>query len=112
VRVERFLALAGAARADPLIVVNRCDLGDARLVELRMLGAPVVPVSALRRTHLEALALQPGETTVLLESSGAGKSTLVNALLGTDRLATGAVRERARTRPRTASSSSFRAEDS
>jgi ribosome biogenesis GTPase len=36
----------------------------------------------------------PGHTAVLVGSSGAGKSTLTNALLGTERMKTGEVRER------------------
>jgi ribosome biogenesis GTPase len=92
-RVERFLALAGAARVDPTVVVNKCDLGDPPLGELRATGAPVLPISALTGAGLDALHLAPGESTVLLGSSGAGKSTLVNRLAGSERLATGPVRD-------------------
>jgi len=58
-------------------------------------GVPLVAVSALERTGLDALApwLRPGDPVALLGSSGVGKSTLVNALLGSARQATGPVRE-------------------
>jgi ribosome biogenesis GTPase / thiamine phosphate phosphatase len=92
-RVERFVALAGAARVDPTVLVNKCDLGDPPLGELRTLGPPVLPISALTGAGVDALELRPGESTVLLGSSGAGKSTLVNRLAGSERLATGPVRE-------------------
>ena len=94
-RVERFLALAAAARVDPIVIVNKSDLGDPPLAELTAVagGAPVLPVSALNGTGLDALALGPGQSAVLLGSSGAGKSTLINALLGVDKQATGPVRE-------------------
>jgi ribosome biogenesis GTPase / thiamine phosphate phosphatase len=58
-------------------------------------GIPVHAVSATARTGLDALKiyLSQGKTAALLGSSGVGKSALINALLGTERLATGEVRE-------------------
>ncbi len=98
-RLERYLAAAWESGAEPVVVLNKADLADdldTRLAEAAAAapGAPVLAISALRGEGLDALApwLAPARTVALLGSSGAGKSTLVNALLGEDRQATGAVR--------------------
>jgi len=99
-RVERYLTAAWESGATPVVVLNKSDLAedpDASLAEVESVaaGASVVAVSALGPETLAALErwLAPGRTVALLGSSGVGKSTLVNALLGAERLATGAVRE-------------------
>jgi len=99
-RLERYLTAAWDSGAVPVVVLNKLDLaedGDARIAEVEALamGTPVVAVSALERRGLDGLLpwLAPGRTVALLGSSGVGKSTLVNALLGEERQATGAVRE-------------------
>ncbi len=98
-RLERYLAAAWECGAEPVVVLNKADLAAdpaARVAETGAVapGAAVVALSALAREGLDGLArwLVPGRTVALLGSSGAGKSTLVNALLGEERLATGAVR--------------------
>lgn len=99
-RLERYLAVAYAGGANPVIVLNKADLaGD--LAELRVAaeavapGVEVRPISALTGDGVAGLAathLAPGRTAVVLGSSGVGKSTLVNALLGREHLRTAAVR--------------------
>ncbi len=91
-RLERYLALVRQSCARPVVVLSKADLAAAsaplvRSVEAVAAGAPVLTVSALQGTGIDALAgyLRPGETVALLGSSGVGKSTLVNALLGRDR---------------------------
>lgn len=98
-RLERYLALAWSSGAEPVIVLNKADvcedvpgrIADATLVAP---GVPVRVISALEGVGLESLTplLSPGKTVALLGSSGVGKSTIVNALLGYERQATGAVR--------------------
>jgi ribosome biogenesis GTPase len=99
-RIERFLAAAWDSGAQPVVVLNKMDLAedlDAQIAEVEASspGVPVVATSALAGDRVDALAawLGPGTTVALLGSSGVGKSTLVNALLGDERQATGAVRE-------------------
>ena len=94
-RLERYLSVAWDSGATPLVVVTKADLGEAEEVEHVAIGVEVVRTSSFDgrgvddvRAHVPA-----GRTAVLVGPSGAGKSTLVNALLGEDRLATGAVRE-------------------
>ena len=87
-RIERYLAIAHASGAKPVIVINKSDLTDdpALLTEEIIpvaSGIPVIPVSAISGdgiTRLEPF-LTPGTTIVLIGSSGVGKSTLINRLL-------------------------------
>lgn len=100
-RIERYLAVAWAGGALPVIVLNKADVATDLLGQ-RMAAGGVAPgvevraISALTGDGIADLAaehLAPGRTAVVLGSSGVGKSTLVNALLGHDRLRTQAVRE-------------------
>ncbi|MBD2256082.1 ribosome small subunit-dependent GTPase A [Pseudanabaena sp. FACHB-2040] len=98
-RIERSLVLAWESGANPVIVLNKAD--DCEDLETRLeavegiaLGVPVVPISALTGSGIEALEpyLQPGQTVALIGSSGVGKSTLTNSLLGDSLQETRAVR--------------------
>jgi ribosome biogenesis GTPase / thiamine phosphate phosphatase len=99
-RLERYLALAWSSGAEPVIVLNKADLGDdvgGRMADVASVapGVPIRVLSARDGTGIDSLAplLEPGKTVALLGSSGVGKSTIVNALLGYERQATGAVRQ-------------------
>ncbi len=99
-RIERYLAIAAASGAAPVIVLNKADLCpdvDVRIREVEKVisGAPVHAVSAVTGTGMDTLKqyLGKGRTAALLGSSGVGKSAIINALLGEERLATGEVRE-------------------
>jgi len=99
-RLERGIALARSGGIDPLIVLNKADLDPARVpgrlaATLAVAGdVPVLVTSAAAGEGIDDLRarLQPGRTVALAGSSGVGKSSLVNALLGTERQATGTVR--------------------
>jgi ribosome biogenesis GTPase len=99
-RIERYLTAAWESGAEPVVVLNKADVAsdlESSIEEVRnvAIGVPIAAVSALERAGLEALEpwLAPGRTVALIGSSGTGKSTLINALLGEERQATGAVRE-------------------
>lgn len=83
--LNRCLIAAEAAGIRVLIVLNKCDIGDAdasmqRLQRYTGLGYAVMPLSA--RRDIEPLRQQlQGHTSVLVGQSGMGKSTIVNALL-------------------------------
>ncbi|MFI6578964.1 ribosome small subunit-dependent GTPase A [Nocardiopsis sp. NPDC050513] len=99
-RLERFLTLAWASGAAPVVAVTKADLAGDRLPEVVELvesvagGADVHTVSAHTGDGLDDLArrLLPGSTWVLLGTSGAGKSSLVNAVAGRTLMDTGEIR--------------------
>ena len=97
-RVERETVLGWESGAQPLVIVTKADIAPAGYVEelrARLVGVEVIATSAVSGLGVDhvAAALAPCRTAVMLGPSGAGKSTLINALLGEDRLATGAVRD-------------------
>jgi ribosome biogenesis GTPase len=88
-RLERYLAAIADGGASATIVINKSDLcrphelaalTDTLAVSAR--AAPIVTVSALTRSGLDALAIAPGTTVAFVGMSGVGKSSLLNALLG------------------------------
>ena len=98
-RVERTLAVVAAGGARAVVVLNKVDLARDPEADLGALasvsaGAPCLATSAATGQGIEALRglLPPGTTGALIGPSGIGKSSLMNALLGGDRQATGAVR--------------------
>jgi len=100
-RIERYLTLAAASGAMPVILLNKadlCDRSDAILLETEAiaLGTPALLVSAATGLGLDCVLarLPAGATGALLGSSGVGKSALINALLGRDLLATQPVRKK------------------
>lgn len=98
-RLERYLAAVWDSGADPVVVLNKIDLGsdvESMVDEIQAvaIAVPVVCMSAATgngmddlRTHLER-----GRTVGLIGSSGVGKSTIVNQLLGETVQATRSVR--------------------
>jgi ribosome biogenesis GTPase len=88
-RTERYLAIAHASGARPVLVINKSDLADdpaalAKEITEVAAGIPVILISAVSGAGLEQLDafLTPGTTIALIGSSGVGKSTLVNRLMG------------------------------
>jgi ribosome biogenesis GTPase len=99
-RLERYLTLAAASGASPVVVLNKADVCDdpgGRTEAARAVArdAPVVVCSAVADQDVDSLAmfLAPGRTVALLGSSGVGKSTIVNRLIGEERFPTREVRE-------------------
>ncbi len=98
-RVERYVALALAANAQPVLVLTKADLAadPGRLLAEAEVAAPeartalICAPAGLGLGEL-SFALAPGRTVVLIGSSGAGKSTLLNALAGEALAGTGEVR--------------------
>jgi ribosome biogenesis GTPase len=99
-RLERELVLAYDSGAEPIVVLTKVDLvadpepTRRELAEVA-LGAPVLIVSGLESIGIDQIrAYAAGNRTLaFLGASGVGKSTLVNALLDSEVMDTGHVRE-------------------
>jgi ribosome biogenesis GTPase len=98
-RIERYLAVAWASGATPVLVLTKADLcpdvpaAVARVAE-DAVGVDVLAVSALTGEGMPALAgrLAPGCTAAMVGPSGVGKSSLANALAGAPVAATAEIR--------------------
>lgn len=98
-RLERYIFQLANQHIKVIVLLNKADRAkEIRSMqdELADVGATVIVLSALKdpnvtvvRSHIHA-----GQTAVILGSSGVGKSTLTNRLLGEERQATQAIRER------------------
>lgn len=98
-RVERMLSAAWDSGATPVVLLTKVDLNPqfeavAQDLRLHAPGVEVLEVATVTGQGVEAVRemLQEARTGVLLGPSGVGKSTLVNRLLGSQAVATGAVR--------------------
>lgn len=99
-RLERELVLAFDSGAEPVVLLTKVDTVDdpeparQELADVA-LGVPVLLASGLTAVGIEAIrAYASGNLTLaFLGASGVGKSTLVNALLDSEIMATGEVRE-------------------
>jgi ribosome biogenesis GTPase len=93
--VDRYLCAARLMRASSALAWNKSDLAAAPAAELagyEALGCPVLPVSAVTATGIEALRAWIGQgTAILVGQSGVGKSSLLNALVPGADLVTGAI---------------------
>lgn len=84
--VDRFLLLARQVGVDPVLVVNKCDLEDERVIRswlapLEPTGVRSILTSAATGQGLDELrAALAGKLSSLAGQSGVGKSSLVNAL--------------------------------
>src|SRR5262249_14251207 len=100
-RLERLLAVAWSSGAQPAVLLTKADLNaqpQAAVAAVRELAGdvPILVTSTVLRAGLEEVQelVEPGRTAVLLGSSGIGKSSLINALLASDALEVGSVRDR------------------
>lgn len=83
--IDRLVVAARNQQLEPLIVVNKIDLGPEEAEEVRRiyeeLGLLVILVSAKEGVGVERLAAElAGRTTVLTGHSGVGKSSLLNRI--------------------------------
>lgn len=92
-RVERYLALAHAAKIKPVIVLTKVDKTDDAMffksqVQTLNEGLHIETVNAKDKSSLSSLRslCTEGHTIALVGSSGVGKSTLINNLSGSEQL--------------------------
>lgn len=92
--LDRYLAAAELMGIEAAIVYNKCDVAAAPsdLDTYARIGYAVTAVSAAAGTGVNALAPQlAAHRSALLGQSGVGKSSLLNALVGDDVQAIGAL---------------------
>lgn len=94
-RLERYLSLAWAGGAVPVVVLTKADLSPNLIHKLDQVktvsaGADVLVTSSLTDQGFKPITtyLESGKTYVFIGSSGVGKSTLINRLLGSEHLKT------------------------
>lgn len=99
-RLERELVLAHQSGAQPVVVLSKADLcpdptAARALVVPYAPGVDVLLTSAVSGVGVDTVAGygHGGRTLACIGASGVGKSTLVNALLGSDVQAIGAIRD-------------------
>jgi ribosome biogenesis GTPase len=101
-QIERFLALAWDSGAQPVLVLTKRDLVDSETAAVALAASEaissdltVVTASVVSGAGVDRIAamVSRGTTVALLGTSGAGKSSLVNALMGSDAVKTGEVRQ-------------------
>ncbi len=92
--VDRCLAVAFDQGITPIIVMTKSDLADSRNFLETYSSLDVTAFATARGADLSEITKQlAGKSSVLIGHSGVGKSTLVNALLGGEHRATGAVND-------------------
>ena len=86
-RIERYLTLARASGAQPVVLLNKSDLCEdvapaVRAMQAVACDAPVHAISGVTGKGMKQLTkyLREARTAVLLGSSGVGKSTIINRL--------------------------------
>lgn len=101
-RLERGLAMINEGKATPIIILNKGDLidkeaADKYLQDLtsRFPHVKVMTSAAKKGVGVEEIRslFKPNQSITFLGMSGVGKSTLINALLGSNELDTGGIRE-------------------
>nr|WP_033919796.1 ribosome small subunit-dependent GTPase A [Sphingomonas sp. 37zxx] len=99
-RLERYLVLTREVGVDPVVILTKADQAATpeRFVDAaRALqsGLQVALIDGRDRASVAGLARYCGlgKTVALVGSSGVGKSTLINTLMGSNTIATQAVRE-------------------
>ncbi len=99
-RLERYLAIAWASGATPVVVLTKSDLCDdvdsmlARISDVAV-GVDIIVTSSVTEAGCDSIPkyVGNGRTAAFIGSSGVGKSTLINRLLGGDFLVTDEVRK-------------------
>ncbi|MCD5390146.1 MAG: ribosome small subunit-dependent GTPase A [Candidatus Pacebacteria bacterium] len=95
-RLERILIHIIDAGVEPMIIINKIDLADGELDDIKLAikklnyNIDILYTSYITGEGIDELAekLTPGETVIFIGSSGVGKSSIINSMLGHAKQAT------------------------
>ena len=95
--IDKMTVMAEKNNIEPIIVFNKCDMGDFSPFEkiYRNAGFKTFTVSAQNKSGLEDLQKElKNSTSAFTGNSGVGKSSLLNAIFGSEIISTGEVSEK------------------
>lgn len=88
-RIERYITLVLSSGAEPVILLNKCELcidPSHYLTEIKNIAEDIHVhfISALKNINMDIFDkyMLKGKTLVFLGSSGVGKSTIINSIFG------------------------------
>lgn len=98
-RLERYLSVAWASGATPVVVLTKADLCENLAEVVAEISSVTISVAVVITSRFDRESssklqsyLQPGLTASFIGSSGVGKSTLVNLLASEELLSTSEIR--------------------
>lgn len=95
--IDRMIVIAEHLGVEPIIVFNKCDLGDFGDIPklYRKIGYKVFVVSAEKNEGIDDIKLElSGTVSAFSGNSGVGKSSILNCILPEAKLSTGEVSEK------------------
>lgn len=96
--VDRYLVAAEVLKLTPILVCNKIDLDNPKVLELcalyEKIGYPVIATSISKNQGLEVLSrCLVDRTSIFVGQSGVGKSSLIQALIPEETLVIGKISE-------------------
>lgn len=97
--IDRYIILLKNSNIPFIICINKCDLitfKEEQIIKLyEDLEIPIIKTSTYTNTGIEDLkSILETKQSILVGHSGVGKSSLTNAIMNTDTIKTGSVREK------------------
>lgn len=95
--IDKMIAIAEKNDIEPVVVINKADLGDTQVWEkiYRLAGLPVFVLSAFDKEAIQPLRQAlAGKLSAFTGNSGVGKSSLLNAMHPDLSLATGEISQK------------------
>ena len=95
--IDKIAAIAEYNDIEPIIVFNKCDMGDFSSLEniYKNAGFKTFTVSAEKGEGIDKILLElEGSVSAFTGNSGVGKSSILNCIFGNKNIETGAVSEK------------------